>query len=89
MRPVVDRKVIMRRIPVPVPLMGSLVTAVPVIAATVPKCEYHVSRSEAFTNAVNEKTASKRCLGQVLARVRAVVKSSEGHGYAVSSVDYT
>lgn len=61
----------------------------PVIAATVPKRVYHVSRSEAFTNAVNEKTARKRCLCQVLDRVRAVMRSSGGHGYAVSIVDYT
>jgi cell pole-organizing protein PopZ len=56
------------------------VTTDSVIAATVPKCEYHISRSEAFTNAVSEKTARKRCLGQVLARVRAAMRSSEGHG---------
>ena len=62
-------------------------TTDPVIVAKVPKCGYHVSRSEACTNAV--KTARKRCLGQVLARVRAFVMSSEGHGYAVSTVDYT
>ena len=64
-------------------------TTDPITAARVPKCEYRISISEVFTNGVGEKTARKRCLVQVLARVRADMRSSEGHGYAVSSVDYT